>query len=165
VRQNKSCVKRQLLERQLEAAPEFIRNSSLSDEAKYALWGAEGDEEAKREIASWPQLPLERGEDDGTDRGMRTCVERLLKERGRRRELEQQVRATLEGKSEQELAQEMARRFVIYDRKKDADAIAALAGKLAMLTKPELVFLVQYAEHLEYYEAVAKAIRSALAGG
>ena len=78
-------------------------------------------------------------------------------------ETEQAVRAAWEEKSEQELAQETARRFIIYDPEKDAGAIAALAGKLAVLTKQELVFLVQYAEYMELQQAIAGAIR-ALAG-
>jgi hypothetical protein len=160
VRQTKSSIKRQLLEKQLEGAPHFIRESQLGAEAKYALWSVDGPEEIKREIAQWRRLPLEGSEADGTENGMRHCVERLIKGQAARQAQEQEVRAALEGKSEQELAQEMARRFILYDRKKDADAIASLAGKLATLTKRELVFLVKYAERLEYMEALAEVLRN-----
>jgi ParB/RepB/Spo0J family partition protein len=163
VRQTKGWVKRQLLEQTLEGAPDFIRDSPLDAEAKYALWTAEVPEEAKREIAQYKHLPLTRAEDDGTEDGRRACIKRLIQSQKERQEMERQVRAALEGKSEQELAQEMARRFVIYDQEKDTEAIAVLAGQLARLTKPELVFLVTYAERLEYYDSLALVIR-ALAG-
>jgi hypothetical protein len=152
VRQNMRSVKRELLEKQLGGAPDYIRESPLNDEAKYALWQAEESDLAKREIAQLRRLPLEGAEDDAA------CAERLIRTWESRRGMQQQVRAALEGKTEQELAQEMARRFVIYDQEKDADAIAALAGKLASLTKPELVFLVEYAKWMEYQEALAKLI-------
>jgi ParB/RepB/Spo0J family partition protein len=159
-RETRGWVKRQLLEEQLKAAPDYIRDSPLDPESKYALWSADGSEEIKRAIAQWRRLPLERGEDDGTGRGLRDCVTRVIRELKGRQERERAARAKWEGQSEQELAQEMARRFVMYDQEKDAGALAVLASKLAGLTKQELVFLVQYAEYMEYQKALAGAIRA-----
>jgi hypothetical protein len=156
-RETRGWVKRQLLEKELEAAPDYIRESPLSPESKYAVWDADGPEEAKRVVAGLGRLPLAGKET------VDECAQRMVRQVRSRQEMEQEVRSKLEGKSEQELAQEMARRFVIYDPEKDAGAIAALAAKLAGLTKQELVFLVQYAEYMEYQRALAEALR-ALAG-
>jgi ParB/RepB/Spo0J family partition protein len=153
-RETQSWVKRQLLEKALDAAPDYIRESQLNPDAKQALWDADGPEEIKRAIARWERLPLKRGE------VAYDCVPRVIRELQWRQETQQEVRDKWEGMSEQDLAQEMAHRFVIYDPEKDTDAIAALAGKLAVLTKQELVFLVQYAENLEYQQVLVEEIRA-----
>jgi ParB/RepB/Spo0J family partition protein len=161
---NRYMLKRELLVKQLESAPEYIRESKLSPEAKDALWQIEAPEEFKREVAARRHLPLEGGEKDGTVNGLRDCIRRLAGDWKRRTEQEQRVRALLAGYNELQIARGIAGWFAIYDKERDADAIEALAGKLAALTKAELVFLHQHAEGMEYMKGLAAAIR-AMTGG
>jgi ParB/RepB/Spo0J family partition protein len=156
---SRGAVHRELLKKQLEGAPKYIRDSGLGDESKYALWRVEAPEEAKQEIAKLSRLPLKGGEDDGTDNGLAECVRRLAREWKWRSEERQRVGALLEA-SEQQIAEQIASWFPIYDKQKDADAIAALAGKLATWTKPELAFFYEYAREMEHMKSLARAINA-----
>jgi ParB/RepB/Spo0J family partition protein len=155
-RESKYWVKRQLLENDLLRSPDFIRESALPPEQKFALWKADGPDAAKQELARQSRLPLTRGEDNGTTDGYRDGVRRLIAQWQR----DEKARAAWEGKSEGELAAELASRFVIYDPEKDREAIDVLARKLGALAKVELLFLVKYAESLEFYKGLAETLRT-----
>jgi ParB/RepB/Spo0J family partition protein len=154
--QSDTWAKRELLEKLLRDAPGYIQESLLCPEDKYALWQAQGPEEAKRGIASLKRLPLVGDEKKDLRTSSEKCIHRLV----RQWEWEQHVRARWEAKSEQELAQEIANRFIIYDPQTDSQAIEILAGKLRALTKSELAFLAEYASGLESHRALANFLRT-----
>jgi ParB/RepB/Spo0J family partition protein len=154
VRETKYRVQHELLERRLEAAPDYIRASNLPPEAKFALWKCRGPEDVKEEIAREGRVSLEARKSHDFD----SWAGREVFNRQRRREL----REEWEAKSEGELASELASNFILYDPQKDAAAVEALAGKLAALAKPELLFLVAYWREMKYMKNLAAAIRGKL---
>jgi ParB/RepB/Spo0J family partition protein len=154
VRQTSRWVQRQLLERQLEEAPGYIRQSSLPPEAKFVLWKCEGPEQIKWEIARLDYLPrnaMEKGPDS-----YEACIRRLIGEEQERREIQRQ----LELRSERDLAGEVARQLGLYEPGKDGGAIEVLTNKLAALTKPELMVLVECCKHTAFMNALAASIRN-----
>jgi ParB/RepB/Spo0J family partition protein len=151
-RETKRHVQDCLLERRLEGAPEYIRAAKLRHPwAKLALWQANGPEEAKREIATLTYLPCQEGgkESGNTQDAFERCVAELIRKWAIRRDID----AEWDARSQERLAATVAGTFGIYDPQRDAAAIVALAGKLATLTKDELVYLTDHIRRVEFFRA------------
>jgi ParB/RepB/Spo0J family partition protein len=148
--------KLQLISKHLEMAPDFIRESALPPEHKFALWRAGVSEEDKREIAKLERLPLEKGEESREADGYDDCIRRCSHQRKKR----QEIQAEWDARSEQQLASELASSFRIYDKEKDAQEIEILAGKLAGLTRMELYYLYRVAKEMLYTDGLAAQIRA-----
>jgi ParB/RepB/Spo0J family partition protein len=141
-------VKEKLMLKEIElGAPDYIRESSLPVGTRYAIWREEGPEQIKRQLAA-SQSFRHNGD-----------VREAIKDRIRCEERQQEIRATYDAKTCEELAEELAGWFPIYDSEKDAEAIGVLAQKLAQLTKGELLFLREYCRHMLHMEALAASIR------
>jgi ParB family chromosome partitioning protein len=149
-RETKHDVHRRLLEKQLESAPDYIRQSSLPLVVRLALWKVDGPEEAKREIARLILLPDEAGCRPGhEDYDIRWHLKNLIEKWVRRHDFD----VAWESQSRPQLAARVAADFGIYDPQKDGAAIHALAGKLAALTKDELFYLSDHIRRLEISRA------------
>jgi ParB/RepB/Spo0J family partition protein len=127
-------------------APDYIRESSLPVEIRYAIWQEEGPEEIKKELAG-----LESFRHNGD-------VREAIKDHIRREERKQEIRTTYEAKTCEELAQGMAEWFPLYDSEKDAEAIRVLAQRLGQLTKGELIVLIEHCRWTLEMGAIAAAI-------
>jgi hypothetical protein len=152
VRETGYRVKRQLLEKKLESAPDYIRESQLPPEQKFVLWGTDGPEEAKQEIAQMRRLPLDHPDDSN-------AVREWIRDFISQWEYKHEICLEYMEKSEHELAEEMAGKFTIHDPHNDVPAIQLLTDKLATLTKRELLFLVGYARYLDRLQSLTEAIR------
>lgn len=157
-------VREKLIEIELNTeAPDYIQASSLPSAEKHALWKAqewspikeigESLEAVKRAVAQRNSIP--RG-----DKG--TSVEHAVWECLRTTFGEMKARAKWESFSEAQIARALAERLPLYDKEKDAEAIATLSGKLAELTKAELLVLEEYTaaligwkKHVELFKAMA----------
>jgi ParB/RepB/Spo0J family partition protein len=157
-------VRAKLIEIELNTeAPDYIQASSLPSAEKHALWKAqewspikeigESLEAVKRVIAQRNSIP--RGEKG-------TSVEHAVWECLRTTFGEMKARAKWESFSEAQIARALAERLPLYDKEKDAEAITTLSGKLAELTKAELLVLEEYTaaligwkKHVELFKAMA----------
>jgi ParB/RepB/Spo0J family partition protein len=148
-RETKYGVQTRLLEKQLEGAPGYIRESSLPLEVRVALWKVDGPEEAKREIARMGLPDGAGGRYGDEDYEIQWYVKNLIEKWVRRHNFD----VAWESQSGQQLAARVAADFGIYDPQRDGAAIHALAGKLAALTKDELFYLSDHIRRLEISRA------------
>jgi ParB/RepB/Spo0J family partition protein len=146
---DRATVSDELSRIELEAeAPDYIRESKLPLEEKYALWKANDEalashiDNIKRGIARLDKLPRQRGED------LKHAARRLIRETFER----WRMRSKMEHTSERDLAELIASRLPLYDKQKEVEAFNALVDKLATLTKPELVVIEKYTEDKEAWK-------------
>lgn len=155
------------LELQDQAAPTYIRESSLDPSEKYALWKAEGWasaatddvldvslDEAKRALAQSEWIERNRGE------SLAEAVTRHLNTYRSEGRLRRQWATMTPG----DLAQAIAEQMGLYDKEQEGEALAALAGKLAALTKQELLCVYNCTEHHAYARTLSARIKALLAG-
>ncbi|MDQ3256441.1 MAG: ParB N-terminal domain-containing protein [Acidobacteriota bacterium] len=144
-------------------APDYIRVSNLPPAEKYALWKAQEWSSIKEIGDHLEAVKLVVGRRNSIPRGDKgTSVERAVWECLRTTFDEMKARAKWESFSEAQIAQALAERLPLYDKEKDAEAISTLSGKLAELTKAELLVLEEYTaaliswkKHVELFKAMA----------
>jgi hypothetical protein len=142
-------------------APDYIRESPLPIAERYALWKAPwsppmgGDapamdpEEAKRVLARQERIAQEKNE--SIDDAIRRHLNKFWREAA--------LRARAASMTELELARAIVGRMPLYDATRDAEAVTTLAGKLATLTKTELLFLDNYTGYIQWQTGMAAMLR------
>jgi formate dehydrogenase maturation protein FdhE len=117
-----------------EMAPEYIKNSPLITHLKYALWKSNGPDWAKQQLATKSYISFEPQND----------IDELVREK-EQQELLQQIKKEYQETNEAELAKRISELL----HKSSEKAQNALAEKLILLDKIELLAICQAVEALQ----------------